>query len=828
MFIPYMEMKGHTQFSLPNILAIEAEYNSPIQIIIGTNGSGKTTYLRECTPLPPLSTDFILGGYKRMVILDKGNRFFLESFFGKPVKHTFELNGENLNVSGKETEQRKLVRDYFGITPQLHKLMTGEIRFSKLSAHARRDWLMSISGMNFEYAMQLFQRARDYNREANTLVKSMAGRSADEIEKLSQIGDTTLLKERSKELSNVIGKLMRLQGNTKPRKETEIRNTVQTKLSKIDKLSREIVSDLPRELVYRFEHIPTLDDLKVHTQALVQQGQGYRDSLNELYRKKGDLVKLTERARDEGVSLEGEREIIYHLTIEADTLEREVEHYLFLDKEVHYTSIDEFEPKIRMAVEGYVTNTDLKYSSNYWSELQSDNKVIAQRILDTDKQINGLEHDKKHHSNAPDADCPDCGLHFKIGNAVKEIESIDQRLSDLDDLKVKYQLELDKSNALICEFQEFVNARKSILTLLEANDSKIISKLKEEILAVEVNGVGSNGLQEVIWIWREAVDRSRRILTLRQEASERTFALKHYEEIEELRRHYEGTQLDDIDVEIDRMMRAITQATDDYKASNELAKVSENILAKLTNAMELHRSLDQDLTAFSFMHEQQLIEETLLGLQTELAGINTTISKVDSIQHTIDNLSKYCHEAEVDQQASAKLIEYLSPNSGLIAEHILGFLEDFVEELNRFIQTVWEYDMEILPCRLDSEDLDYRFPVRMENDLKLRKDIALTSKGQCEVIDLVICLAIMSSVDKTVLPLYLDEPADGFDEKHTENFVRFIKSYLEHGDTEQIFMISHNFVGHASFTNAETMVLDDANVLNKPPRYNNHVKFLYN
>ena len=111
MFIPYVEIKGHHQFSLPEIIKIEAEFTSPTQIIIGTNGAGKTTLLREINPLPAQASDYQPGGYKRVVCLHQNRRYFLESNFGKPVKHIFEVDGENLNISGKETEQRKLVKD---------------------------------------------------------------------------------------------------------------------------------------------------------------------------------------------------------------------------------------------------------------------------------------------------------------------------------------------------------------------------------------------------------------------------------------------------------------------------------------------------------------------------------------------------------------------------------------------------------------------------------------------------------------------------------------------------------------------------------------------
>ena len=76
--------------------------------------------------------------------------------------------------------------------------------------------------------------------------------------------------------------------------------------------------------------------------------------------------------------------------------------------------------------------------------------------------------------------------------------------------------------------------------------------------------------------------------------------------------------------------------------------------------------------------------------------------------------------------------------------------------------------------------------------------------------------------------MFLDEPAEGFDEKHSENFVRFISAYLERGNVEQIFLVSHNYTGHASFSQAEFLIMDEENILDKPAVYNEHVRFIRN
>lgn len=829
MFIPYFECSGHHQFSLPGIQKIEAEFNSPVQIIIGSNGAGKSTLLREMHPLPAQSSDYASGGYKRIIILDKGNRFFLESFFGKPVKHVFELNGENLNISGKETEQRKLVKDYFGITPQLIRLITGEISFSTLSSQARRDWLMAISGMNFEYGMQFFQRVRDYNRDAQALSKSMTGREADELEKLNQIGDTSALKERSIELGKVITQLMRMQTNEKLRSDTEIKQSVFRKLERINVESNQLIRNLPRRLVYRFEDIGNVDELRVHIQTLNRENERCREELRELYRKKEDLVKLAEKTREEGLSLSDESEEVKALKVKVDALiaNPDLPYELFLDDDILFSSLDEFHTKFRLTVEGYIDNTDLRFNGERWKELTALEAEIKLTSNDISKELNSVIHAIKHHQDMPDADCPDCGKHFKIGDAERKIDALEEDKIRLENNLLIQQDRQLAVNEFIREFQEFTGARRDIFMTLDSNNAPAIKKLKAVIELKEKDGIGRRGLQDILDEWYNMVRLSRDVVKHRKEIERREYALKHLMEVEELRKHYEGTQLDDVDIEIDRLITSVDKSKEEVRLAEELVTTTTQQLEKFNELLKLKDSLGKDLTDFTMYHEQALISETLLALQTELAGIQTTVSKVDSIQHTIDNLAKYREEYDRDSIASKHLMEMISPNTGLIADHVLSFLEDFTDEINQFIAQVWEYEMEILPCKLDADTIDYRFPVKIANDDRIRKDITETSKGQLAFINLVFRLVIMSSVDKTILPLYLDEPTEGFDEQHCENFVRFIKSYLDQGETEQVIMISHDFAGHASFTHAETMVLDETNVLNKPPRYNQHVKFTY-
>jgi DNA repair exonuclease SbcCD ATPase subunit len=824
MFITRAEIKGCDRFELSMIDEFIAEFSSPLQIVIGTNGSGKSSLLDQLTLLPAKSSDFSKGGYKIIYATDKGNNYRAESHFGKHTKHMFFVNGENLNISGKETEQRKLVQDHFGVTQQLHRLATGEILFSRLSSQARRDWLMSISNMNFDYAMKTYAKVRDLNKESNALIKSMSERHNDEKEKLEQIGDVIPMQKRAGELSVIITKLMRMQSDKKPRPLREIQHDVKTKIERLKTESHTLVADTNRNQLERFPTVSNLEELVSHIAVLASDSERYKEQLEQLYKKKQDIVMLAERSRDNGVDLETEIKAVSELKA---FLDQPVDG-LIDNPDVLHDTVDNFLGAVRLAATGYKDNTDLKFNGRRQAEL---NKQLSDMNLTANNlrlKINGTEHDIRHCKDTPMADCPECKTHFRIDNADVKLEELLKLQSDLEDQLTKLEKDKGYVEHDLEEFNEFLSARRELFALLQGNTNSAVQRLRTMISEAEQRGIGSRGVHTIIDSWLEVVETSRDYFKKKNEYESRNFALKYLLEIEELKKHYEGTQLDDIDTELDALIHRSKQTSDLITEAKTLVERSNQRLCKFASLKELEKSLVNDHNDMVFYHEQTAISEVLLLLQTELATIQSMISKVESIRHTIENLDRYRSDYIADYEASKELMEILSPNTGLIADYIMSFLEPFVDSINEFIASVWEYDLEILPCKVDGDEIDYKFPVRIENSSKERPDIAFTSKAQMGFINLIFKLSIINASNSAKLPLFLDEPAEGFDEKHSENFVRFISAYLEHGNVEQIFLVSHNYTGHASFSQAEFLIMDEENILDKPAVYNEHVRFIRN
>jgi hypothetical protein len=168
------------------------------------------------------------------------------------------------------------------------------------------------------------------------------------------------------------------------------------------------------------------------------------------------------------------------------------------------------------------------------------------------------------------------------------------------------------------------------------------------------------------------------------------------------------------------------------------------------------------------------------------------------------------------------LAKILSPVDGLIAEQLIGFIKAFTDHMNTLIGNVWEYDLNIVPCGLESGELDYKFPIHVKSEANRVPDVAKGSTGQCEIIDFAFKLIVMFYLRLTDYPLYLDELGHSFDERHRTNVMNFVKDLVETKGFSQVFMISHYASSHGSFTNAEVLVMDAANIT-VPMRHNQHV-----
>ena len=154
----------------------------------------------------------------------------------------------------------------------------------------------------------------------------------------------------------------------------------------------------------------------------------------------------------------------------------------------------------------------------------------------------------------------------------------------------------------------------------------------------------------------------------------------------------------------------------------------------------------------------------------------------------------------------------LSPVTGIPKRVMVKYINEVFRRANRFISQVWNYEMELVYLKED-EDCDYSFPVLINNDGTV-KDISICSKGQKEIIDLAIILAICTYRGYTTLfPLKLDEMSSGLSPDHNSKLFGFLGDLLERDNIiDQIFIVSHDPIVNNGFENAGYVALSNDNM----------------
>jgi energy-coupling factor transporter ATP-binding protein EcfA2 len=172
----------YKRFLLSGVENFEMEVGNPLVIILGTNGSGKSSLLDVLNPLPATRMEFGDGGFKEILLESRGSTYLLRSdFHGKSGHHSFiKDHGEDLNPGGTSTVQRELVAKHLGYDQGLHDILTGRIKLTEMAPAKRNQWIMSLSNTDFTYANRLYEQMKDSARDATGALKHSKNRLAKE------------------------------------------------------------------------------------------------------------------------------------------------------------------------------------------------------------------------------------------------------------------------------------------------------------------------------------------------------------------------------------------------------------------------------------------------------------------------------------------------------------------------------------------------------------------------------------------------------------------------------------------------------------------------
>ena len=155
------------------------------------------------------------------------------------------------------------------------------------------------------------------------------------------------------------------------------------------------------------------------------------------------------------------------------------------------------------------------------------------------------------------------------------------------------------------------------------------------------------------------------------------------------------------------------------------------------------------------------------------------------------------------------MLKVLSPSDGIIAKSINSFLNIFIQEMNHIINSVWSYEMVLLPCDItEDNDLDYKFKVKVNND-EVIEDVSKLSSSMQEIVDLAYKIVFMKYMHISDTPLILDEFGRTMDATHRDTAYNIIDRIFS-TNFDQIFLVSHFESMYGRFVNADIVQLEEA------------------
>lgn len=820
-----IELIGYERISL-SANYIKITPTADLQLILGTNGSGKSSLLDEITPLPSDSKNYTKGGSSIKIWQHKGSTYILKSVFDKKQEHYFEKDGIELNPGRTVTVQRELVKQEFGITPEIHELIMGRDKFTQMAPSRRRYWFTQLSSVSYEYAIEVYNRVREKLRDTSGALKIMKNRLVAESSK-------SILPEQVQQLKNEVSELhdflSHIAEYRKPiEKPIELANSEIIELNnRTIYISNQLISRINKVKQYNeFGQLGNVDALINHLNSELTVNKLLIEKLHERINKVSDNIDILVKTGNQGIedlenkvsSLKKDQiSLLMSKSIIEDTHRSPLE---------AIRAIEIVKPTLDSIFAEIPSNDDLRYSNNNRNILidkigKAKDKADRLRV-DISKYNQRKEHLEEHRDKS-NMVCPHCSKNINFVFSIAEYETVNNliiKYSDELNNLIKHIEQLEIQLKEINDYIEIYNRYRTIrnsypaLNLLwELIDNKIIYN---PIKCIHLMNLFHGDLladNRYIEIDNEINDINKLISAKRLIGDQDANKLKdERDQIEH--------EIFDKQILIEKTKTELSKLTE-YKKDLETIDKLEKELSEISKSLQV--SVDDKVETM----RRQVVIEGIRYVQSILSRKESILIDLNNQENIIIDLQNSIKALEEDEYCLKTIVGELSPTDGLIAEGLFGFIKLFVSQMNSFISKVWTYEMKILSCELaeDSKvELDYKFPIRIEGKEKPVADIGLGSTSMIEIIDLAFKIVAIKHLGLNDIPLFLDEFGVGFDKTHRTAVYGVFDYLMNQIQFNQVFIVNHYSDLYGSFKNAEICVLHDANVeIPKGSVYNKHV-----
>lgn len=815
----YIEVSGYERIAVSGHDFVRIDFVNKVQLLLGTNGSGKSSLMKEISVLPSTASEYAVGGYKEVGVSHKGHEYVIRSDFTKGARHSFVKDGEELNPGGTATVARSLALQEFGITPEIHNINCGITNFHSMDVETRRKWFTQIGKEDYTYAMAYFRKLKEHLRETTIYLKQIKNKLF--VEKNNLITDEARhelimdLKLANEALDSVLARKISIDHD-----EGEMFSAIERQQDEIESICQKVMKLHGQQLnifsIYSSEGDVhgRVNEIRTRLGAVGLQ----INQLTEQITKTREILEKFSSLKD--TNEEGARERIAHLTAEIKKLsgqlpseptiihERRFYEDLLLKVSAQYAGVSE-------ALGNIVADPDDLYTVGTYEQCIKDVSLINSTLQSISKAQNELlrrkgelEHLKGHGKTK----CPQCSHEWHLGYSEKEYQRTLLNLAELEHREKTNKEALNKKQ----ELQELIvhrtNWKRSFVNYIESlNDERLSVK---DYITSRCNFSHEPG-KAMIYFEEFVHDLKEYVLisAMSEELAEQEKTLTKILEIKSGDIETANKKLQEDEAALVKIVQEQRDLNGELSMLSEFVKAFKLMWQWIEEAQDLYGQVNVLNDRLVLVQEQKILNNLIRELRLKISGIELRLNDAKNQDQVIAKLEKEIEEKTREELLMAEAVKSLSPNEGIIAKSLISFMDQFVNNMNLFIKDVWSYPLEIQPFLKDGDDqeLDFKFTVKA-NHGKPIPDVSLGSTGMRDIFNMAFKIVSLQYSGLTDGPIYLDEFGNALDEKHRVTAQYALLELMQSSDFSQVFMISHDKGSYGNLRNTDVNVLCGRNV----------------
>lgn len=820
MQITELHLKGSLRLLNKGTTEIHWTPTSPHQLIMGGNGYGKSTLMSEFSLLPAETNRYAKNGYKKVVATHNNREYVAISDFSSKHVHSFHIdNGPNLNDGGTITVQKLLIKEHLGYTSELHELAQGKIKFTELSANKRKEWFARISEVNVDYGLKVFSKLKTEARNILGAQKNAELQLLNEQSKVLSEADKLALKSDIDNITVRIGEINKSRDNYIPSAET---SDLDKSIRKIEQYTADIngLGDLPNRLsdspeTFKDECITAAEEvraLEAKITALHREQELVNNVLDLLQDEDKHPLSEVIAQRDLAQSKCDQIDIKFNMSMDTISYPESAVtalSSLIDDLDDIYLNLRENRP------EDLYDGARLTKVQTHWKELTEEVARLDNQIDSKANRLNALK------SHDP-VDCPKCTHRWVPGVSDTEVKTLEVDLEAIIVQRDIVQRKFEDVNLELEDINAYVFLRRRLATL--GSQYPVLKHYWSLIHDSSELNTAPTSLPKL----------TRRYLNSLSAFVDKVELIKTINELNDVieQREHNLRRAEDLKVntKTTRLEELIWTTQEALKVANVHKKELQDTYGKVNRALTLNNLLEKELANYFNIYtnlwdhsRENILKDTITQLGAEHYNKLAKLNELEAVNKVVEHIRTNLDTLNSQAQTYEDLIAALSPTSGIIANTLVGFMNEFIDQMNNIISRIWTTRLQILPCSIRKDEFTYQFPVKAEAETHQMTDIGDGSTAELDIINFVFRLIAMQYLKLDNYPLTIDELGSSFTATHKRKLYDYLKLLVDSGNTSQLVVISHFTDAVDELNRADVNVIDSTGLL-VPPGANKYFK----